>query len=803
MNHHTQSRLLQYAGIFLFLQSIILTLSPAVRERTWDVDYRLTHWIGFIAWVVLVILAHRAIFKYAPESDAYIFPAAALLSGWGMLTIWRLDEYFGIRQMIWIGISILVLILALRFFPKIGFLRKYKYLFLTGGLVITALTLIFGTNPMGFGPRLWLGFFSDVYLQPSEPLKILLVIYLSAYLADRANIQLFSFPLLIPTLLVTGMALLLLIVQRDLGTASIFILIFTIFVYITTGRRRILITSVLSLLSALLVGYFFVDLIRVRVIGWLNPWDDPTGGSYQIIQSLLAVANGGTIGRGLGIGSPLLVPVSISDFIFSAIAEETGLIGTLGLISLIWLILARGMIIALRAPDRFRRYLAAGIVTYLGIQSLLIIGGNIRLLPLTGVTLPFVSYGGSSLLTSFVALYLLLNISNTEDEEPASLENPQPYSLVTGLLALGLAACALTSAWWAIVRGPDILTRTDNPRRAIADRFVPRGEIVDKNNQPINITERVDGVYVRQYLHPGLSPIIGYTHPVYGQAGLEAILDNYLRGLQGNPTSLILWEQLLYGTPPAGLDVRLSLDLSLQTKADQLLGIHRGAIILMNAETGEILVMSSHPTYDPNKLDEEGQALSQNKNAPLLNRASQGLYPIGTTLLPLIRARFGEDFPEDEGLQVFYELIGFYQAPQINMPVAFDQTNSSVDSLRVSPLQMSLAASALSNDGIIPAPRIATAVNTLEQGWVVLPALSQPTQVVQADFVNEAILPFVKTGNSYWSHVGQASLDETIVTWLIAGTLPDWQGVPLALVVVLEENNIPLAEFIGDNLLSE
>src|SRR5690606_29267905 len=178
------------------------------------------------------------------------------------------------------------------------------------------------------------------------------------------------------------------------------------------------------------------------------------------------------------------------------------------------------------------------------------------------------------------------------------------------------------------------------------------------------------------------------THPVYGQAGLEAILDNYLRGLQGNPTSLILWEQLLYGTPPAGLDVRLSLDLSLQTKADQLLGIHRGAIILMNAETGEILVMSSHPTYDPNKLDEEGQALSQNKNAPLLNRASQGLYPIGTTLLPLIRARFGEDFPEDEGLQVFYELIGFYQAPQINMPVAFDQTNSSVDSLRVSPLQM-------------------------------------------------------------------------------------------------------------------
>src|SRR5690606_17635080 len=108
---------------------------------TWDVDFRLTHWVGFILWAVLVILAHRVIIKYAPEGDAYIFPAAALLSGWGMLTIWRLDEYFGIRQTIWFGMSILVLVLALRFFPKISFLRKYKYLFLTSGLIITALTL--------------------------------------------------------------------------------------------------------------------------------------------------------------------------------------------------------------------------------------------------------------------------------------------------------------------------------------------------------------------------------------------------------------------------------------------------------------------------------------------------------------------------------------------------------------------------------------------------------------------------------------------------------------------------------------
>jgi cell division protein FtsW (lipid II flippase) len=797
MHSQTQNRLLQYVGIFLFIQSIILTLSPVVRERTWDVDYRFSHWLGFFTWAVFVFFANKVIQKKYPEADAYIFPSAALLSGWGLLTIWRLDEYFGARQTIWFALSMLILILAIYFLPNLFFLRKYKYIFLTGGLIITALTLIFGTNPLGFGPRLWLGFYG-IYFQPSEPLKILLVIYLSAYLADRANLQLFSFPLLIPTLFVTGLALLLLIVQRDLGTASIFICIFTIFIYIATGKKRILITAVVSLTSALVIGYFFIDIIRVRVVGWLNPWDDPTGNSYQIIQSLLAVANGGTIGRGLGIGSPLLVPVSISDFIYAAIAEETGLIGTLCLVLLIWLILARGLIIALKAPDRFRRYLASGIVAYLGVQSLLIIGGNIRLLPLTGVTLPFVSYGGSSLLTSFVALFILLHISNTEDDEPALLENPQPYSVLAGTLAFGLLACAVVTSYWSIIRGPDLLTRTDNPRRAIADRYVPRGELVDVNNQPINTTEKEDDVYIRKYIYPQLAPVTGYTHPVYGQAGLESSLDDYLRGLQGNPSSLILWEQLLYGTPPAGLDVRLSIDLSLQAKADQLLGIHRGAILLLNAETGEILVMASHPTYDPNTLTEEGEGLSTNQNAPLLNRATQGLYPMGSILLPLIRARFGDKTPSDFELQSFYNEIGLYESPAINMPFDVDE-----ERLRFSPLQIALASSSLSNDGIIPSPRIAIAVNTLEQGWVVLPALSQSKSINQLEASNEAVLSFVENQNQFWSHISQASLDETIVTWYVAGTLPNWQGAPLTLVVVLEENNIPLAEFIGKNLMGE
>ncbi len=800
MHDATQSRLLRWAALVLLIQSTILTISPAVRERTWNVDFRLSHWLGFFVWIVLMQFAHRATTRLLPERDPYLLPAAGLLSGWGLLTIWRLDETFGLRQTIWLAVSVIVFISALYLPKNLIFLRRYKYILLSGGLLITALTLFFGTNPLGAGPHLWLGC-CGVYFQPSEPLKLLLGIYLSAYLADRASIRLSSLPLLVPTLVVTGVALLLLLVQRDLGTASIFISIFTIIIFLATGKRRVLLSVLFFLTLALALGYFFIDIIHVRVEAWLDPWADPSGHSYQIIQSLLAIANGGTIGRGLGIGSPLLVPVAISDFIFAAIAEETGLAGTMGLLALIWLILARGMITALNSADRFRRYLSAGIVAFIGIQSALIIGGNLRLLPLTGVTLPFVSYGGSSLLTSFIALVILLIISNMEDSEPAALPNPNPYIFLAGLLALGFAALAFASVWWAVVRGPELLNRTDNPRRSIADRYVPRGELLDRNNQPINITEGESGTYNRVYVYPDLAPISGYTHPIYGQAGLEASLDDYLRGLQGNPSSLIWWDHLLYGTPPPGLNVRLSIDLDLQTEADHLLDGRTGSVILMNAQTGEILIMASHPTYDPNNLDNEGDALSADVSAPLVNRATQGLYPIGTALLPLLRAEFGDSQPTETALNELYQKLGLYQAPLINMPVSFDADNQSAKDIKVSPLQLSLAAALLSHQGIQPVPRIAMAVETPEQGWVVLAAESQPLELIQSRAANEAASSFIVEGKPYWSHTGRAVVDKNPITWLLAGTLPDWGGTPLVLVIALEESNAFLAEQIGNSIL--
>ena len=799
MRHHPsilsrskiQTRLLILAAAFLFLYALILTLAPAARARSWDVEYRWSHWLGFGVWVGVILLVHFQIKRRIPEADPYLLPLAALLTGWGILTIYRLEPGFGLRQTLWLAVCGLVFLLGLRLSPELRFLRRYKYIWLTGGLLLTALTLIFGTDPSGGYEHAWLGC-CGFYLQPSEPLKLLLIIYLAGYLADRLPFSLRPLPLLAPTAVVMGIALLLLIVQRDLGTASIFIFLYSIILFVASGKKRILLISLIGLAAAAIAGYFLFDVVRLRIDAWLNPWLDPSGRSFQIVQSLMAVANGGTSGRGPGLGSPGLVPVAISDFIFVAISEETGLVGTLGLLAMIGFFVARGLRTAMRAPDRFRRILAAGLTAYIGAQSILIIGGNIRLFPLTGVTLPFISYGGSSLLTSFLALLILMFISCQPEDEPAPLPNPQPYLILAGLVGLGLFGLTVANAWWAVWRGPDLLQRTDNARRSIDDRYVIRGSLLDRNGTAIDLTLGKTGSYTRYYGYPDLASITGYINPSYGQSGLEAALDPYLRGLQGNPTRSIWWNHLVYGEPPPGLDVRLSIDLDLQRRADAMLANNPGAVVMLNAQTGEILVIASHPTFDPNLLDKQAAGLLKDPQSPLLDRAAQELYPPGTGMQAWLQAL---------GLSAnSYAALGFYTTPNLFLPVAAAVVPG--QPLRLSPLQVALAASALSNKGLRPAPRLAMAVKTPYQGWVILPPLSQSVQVLSSNMAASATQALKVKGQPVWQWSGVAGSGNKPFAWTLAGTLPGWQGNPIAIVVLLEDTNLSQAATIGQQLLA-
>jgi cell division protein FtsW (lipid II flippase) len=799
MSKSIQGNLLRVAGGFLLIQTIILSLSPVVRERTWDVGILWQHWLALIIWVGLIIRTHHDLKKHVPDADPYLLPAVALLSGWGLLTIWRLDQGFGARQTLWLIISMAVFITGLRV-TSLKFLQRYKYILLIGGLNLTALTLLFGTNPSGFGPRLWLGC-CDIYFQPSEPLKLLLIIFLSAYLSEKLPYGHKTIYLLIPALILGGIVILLLIIQRDLGTASIFLALYTTITYIATGHKRILFVSLLSLVLVAIAGYYLVEVINTRIGSWINPWLDPGGSSYQIIQALISVANGGIEGRGLGLGFPDLVPVAISDFIYSAIAEETGLIGTLGLLAIYGIIVTRGFRIALRAPDLFRRYLAAGISTYFGIQTILIVGGNLRLLPLTGVTLPFISYGGSSLLTSFIALLLLIVISNHMDEEPAPLEQPAPYITLHTILSIGLLTSALASGWWSVVRGSDLLLRPDNLRRIIEERYVPRGAILGRFSSIISTTIGETGDFSRQYNYPDLAPITGYSDLIYGQAGLEASLDGYLRGLNGTPSAIIWRDHLLYGMSPPGLDIRLSIDVSLQTQADQAMEEQSGAVVVLNAQSGEILVMASHPTYDPNRLDEIAADLISNPTTPLINRAATGLYPIGSAMEPFTGILANDTNSETTHLENIFSIFGFNRLPNLRMETASAFINQEQSQIYSSPFQVALAAAAFSNGGTIPTPQIAIALNTPNNGWIILPALDNSFEAIKPSAVNDAINPYISSGENLWSHTWLAQNDESNVTWFIAGTPPNWQSAPLIVVVLLEKNDTRLAQNIGKEIL--
>jgi cell division protein FtsW (lipid II flippase) len=370
-------------------------------------------------WLVCAFGVHVALNRWLPRRDPFLLPLALLLTGWGLLQIERVAPNFAVRQATWLVVACLALVGLTRLPVNLRWLSRYRYLWLITGLALLLLTIFFGRNPSGDGPRLWLGLF-DIYFQPSELLKLLLIAFFASYLADhRALLNLpshnrlsLALRFLSPLLLMWGACVAILLWQRDLGTAMLFFITFVTLLYLATGRIAYALSGLMLLLAAGAFAYYAVDLVRLRVDIWLDPWRDPQGNAFQIVRSLTAFAAGGIFGQGIGQGSPSYVPVVHSDFIFAAIGEEWGMIGALAVIASFATIALRGLRLAILVQHRvFRAYLAAGLSVVLATQSLLIMGGVLKVIPLTGVTLPFMSYGGSSLLISFIMIGLLLVIS--------------------------------------------------------------------------------------------------------------------------------------------------------------------------------------------------------------------------------------------------------------------------------------------------------------------------------------------------------------------------------------------------------
>jgi len=420
----TEFQLLLVPGLMAIVGLLTIFLVP---QRDTAFTWR-DIWVS-LAFVGLLYTINLWFSAIGFQGDQLILPIVATIAGIGLITIQRLQPVLnrktppltGIsqKQVVYLALGLLLMWAVVVLFHHLHVLRRYKYLIALTAIGLMVLTMLIGTNING--AKLWI-IVGPVQFQPGEVVKILLVFFMAAYLDDKRELlaseyrlgplRLPPIPYLLPLGLMWAMALAIVVLQNDFGSALLFFTIFLTMLYVASGRLIYVIAGFAAFAVGAYVVYRIAPHVGARVAIWLNPWTNGLGSGFQIIQGQYALASGGLFGTGLGYGNLSLIPEIQTDFVFAAIGEELGLLGTLGVLALYLLLTYRGLYIALRAADGFARLVAVGLTTILAMQTLIIIGGVTRLIPLTGITLPFISYGGTSLLTNFIIVGLLLYISD-------------------------------------------------------------------------------------------------------------------------------------------------------------------------------------------------------------------------------------------------------------------------------------------------------------------------------------------------------------------------------------------------------
>lgn len=616
-----------------------------------------------IGLIVAFVVAHIACRKFAPNADPALLPIAFLLSGIGICFVLRLAPDMATNQVIWLFLGIALMVATIVLVPSIEKLGNFKYTCLLIGLVLLLLPLVPFIGTEHLGSRIWLtlGPFS---FQPGEIAKIFIVLFLSAYLADnrellstmrstRIGLKYPNFRSLLPLIVMWLIALLIVIFEKDLGSALLFFGIFLVLVYVCTGRLSYVIIG-LALVAIGAVGLYFVfDHVQTRVAIWRDPFADAQGQGYQLVQSLYSLADGGLFGVGIGRGYATTIPVVQSDFIFSAIAEEMGLLGGAAVIILFMLFAVRGFLTAARAKSDMAAFTATGLTTSICLQAFIIIGGVTDFIPLTGLTLPFMSQGGSSLLSSFIIVGLLLRAGNEgtglETEMATTARIPKVGAFgpfggtgVLGRTALGKRLTLLITffailfallianlTYIQVVRADAIQDMPQNNHTLRKAAHQERGAILTSDNVVLaKSEEQSDGTYKRVYPEGSLAAqAIGYYSQQYGKTGIESSMNSTLVGDENFETIGDAIRSAA-GMPTSGNDVVLTLNSKVQQTAQDVLEGENGACVVLDTKTGAVLAEASSPSYDNNNVSD---ILGDSENSSLFNRATNALYAPGST----------------------------------------------------------------------------------------------------------------------------------------------------------------------------
>ena len=605
---------------------------------------------------IAFLIAHLAIRKLAPGADPALLPLSFALSGIGIAFVTRLAPELAMRQVMWLFFGVVCMLLVLIFLKNLDRIANYKYTLMIVGFLLLLSPLLPVVGQEIYGSRIWLNI-AGISFQPGEIAKILIVLFLAGYLAqNREMLSIFTHRIgpfkipdlatLVPLLVMWVISLLIVIFEKDLGSALVVFFVFITMLYVATGKKTYLIIGFVLIAIGGVAAFLLFDHVQIRVDTWLDPFKDATGDGYQLVQAIFSIADGGLFGVGIGNGMSGQIPIVESDFIFAAIAEETGLLGAAGLLLLYLCFAIRGLVTAARAKSDVSSFIAVGLTASIILQAFIIVGGVTRLIPLTGLTLPFVSQGGSSLLASFIAIGFLLRCGDQSTglgTEMISGTGTLSSESVLGRVSLGkrltktmIAFSVLFALLVAnltlimVVQANDYKNMPSNNHTLAREARTERGTISTYDN--VVLAQSVlqdDGTYKRVYPSGTLAAhVVGYASEAYGTAGIEASYNDTLKG-QRNYAS---WVDVVNAATDAGTpgnDVKLTINSTIQQAAEQALDGFNGACVVIDPETGAVLALASSPSY--NASDIESILSSGSDSSALYNRATQALYSPGST----------------------------------------------------------------------------------------------------------------------------------------------------------------------------
>lgn len=680
MSRRTTELLLLIAAAFpvtLLYAMYVVTTGAALSFQTLAVPLGL-----FAAFAA----AHIGVRIFAPGADPAILPVVFTLSGIGITFVTRLQPDASLGQVIFLFLGVALMVGTLAVVKNLEVVKRYKYVLGIAGIILLVLPMFIGTEI--YGSKLWIKI-GGFQFQPGEFAKVLIVLFLAGYLAENRELLSISnrtvlgikFPrlrLLYPLFIVWGVCLLVVAFERDLGSALLFYTIFLIMLYVATGRVSYVIIGLALLAVGAFGMYQIMSHVQVRVAIWLDPFSDAQNLGYQIVQSLFSLADGGLAGVGIGKGMADIIPVVASDMIFAAIGEEMGLLGGSAVLLLFMLFAVRGLTTAARAKSDLAAFSAAGLTAAISFQAFTIVGGVTKLIPLTGVTLPFMSQGGSSLLASFVIVALLLRagdeatgrsteIANTSTDlatagyrttvRGSHMRRPALDTPESGLLGRVALANRLTrtvflfTALFAVlignityiqvIKASEYQDMPSNNHTINKARFIKRGSIITADGLTLaESVQQADGTYARSYPNGNLAAhVVGYYSQQYGTMGIENTQNDTLTGSKDYSS----WQNALNslaGISEPGNSVQLTIDSRIQRAAEQALAGRVGAIVALDPRSGAVLAWASAPTFDNTNIQAaiEAANASGGTDTSMYDRATLALYTPGSTFKVLTLA---------------------------------------------------------------------------------------------------------------------------------------------------------------------